>query len=360
MTTHTYLLRPYNLGELLDQAIRLYRRNFIKFLGIMAIIQVPLSLIQLAITLVMFQGVIPNAFDTSTPPDQLVGRMLGGSGATLLVGLISFILVQGLATAALTRAVADNYLGRETGILDAYQRISSRWVSVLGAIVLIVLLSIALLVWTIVPCIGWLSGLGMLLFTSTVILPLVAPIVVLEGLPAGASIRRAWELARRRFWWILGFVFILYLFAQFLISGPTFLVSTVMTLFVRESGNPYSLTGASTILQTLVTLVMSLLYLPLQLTAITLMYFDLRVRTEGFDLTVLAAEARGAEASGQQADIDALTTQAPAVTQSRLITWTEVGYFVIITLGFVILYAILLGILFGFFALVGLALPAGP
>jgi hypothetical protein len=348
MTTPATVLRPYSLGELLDQAIRLYRRNFVKFLGIMAIIQVPISLLQLLVSFFVFQGLAEVSMASTPPSEQLIARSLGGGGASLLLTILSFFLVQGLATAALTRSVADNYLGRQTGILDAYRRISSRWLSLVRAILLVGLLSLVLVIWTLVPCIGWVSGLGMLLFTSTVLLPLVAPIVILEGCSAVESIRRAWELARRRFWWILGFVFILFLFAQLLITGPGMLASTVLGMTVRQSGDYLRSTTTSTLIQSAVTLLMSLLYLPLQLTAITLMYFDLRVRTEGFDLTVLASEA-----SGQPADVDALTTQAPAISQTRLITWQELGYFVIITFIGIALYVVFIGIVFGFMSLIG-------
>lgn len=34
-------LRPLSLGQLFDQAIRLYRRNFWKFVGIIAVVQIP-------------------------------------------------------------------------------------------------------------------------------------------------------------------------------------------------------------------------------------------------------------------------------------------------------------------------------
>jgi len=67
--------------------------------------------------------------------------------------------------------------------------------------------------------------------------------------------------------------------------------------FVAAS-NPESLeqyTLLSTVIQTLVTMIFSLLYLPLQLTAMTVVYFDLRVRSEGLDLALQSTEAAGAK-----------------------------------------------------------------
>lgn len=47
MIQNTINLRPMRLVELLDAAFRLYRRNFWTFVGIMALMQVPISLLTL-------------------------------------------------------------------------------------------------------------------------------------------------------------------------------------------------------------------------------------------------------------------------------------------------------------------------
>jgi hypothetical protein len=64
------------------------------------------------------------------------------------------------------------------------------------------------------------------------------------------------------------------------------------------------------------------------------MYFDLRVRTEGFDLALLAASATG----DQVTDVAA---QAPPIGSGALVTWQEMGYFALIELAGVGLYCIL-------------------
>jgi hypothetical protein len=244
-------------------------------------------------------------------------------GIRLLLALITFILVQGVATAALTRAVADNYLGRRTDMLEAYQRVGGSWARLVGVIILMIFLYIALGIWFIVPCIGWVSGPGLMVYIAAVVGPLIAPVVVLENQGAGA-IRRAWELVRRRFWWSLGFMVILVLFNQLIIAGP----STLATLFLQyalknQSTESYNL--VRTLVSTLVSLGTSLFYLPLQLAAITLMYFDLRVRTEGFDLAVLA----GASPNG---DASVLASQPAPAVSTPLITGSELGNFVLLSL----------------------------
>ena len=47
-------LRPLRMGELLDHAIRLYRKNFFSFIGIISLVYVPISLLPLFSSLLMY------------------------------------------------------------------------------------------------------------------------------------------------------------------------------------------------------------------------------------------------------------------------------------------------------------------
>ena len=44
-TSAVPVLRPLRLGELLDQAVRIYRRNFLTFIGIIALVYIPYSVL---------------------------------------------------------------------------------------------------------------------------------------------------------------------------------------------------------------------------------------------------------------------------------------------------------------------------
>jgi hypothetical protein len=222
--------------------------------------------------------------------------------------------------------VADNYLGRKTGIVDAYRGIRGSWLTLLGALLFVGLIFFGLAIWWMVPCIGWFTGLGMIAFLMAAINPLVAPAVVLEGQGAIDAVRRAWSLARRRFWPLLGYVIILYLFSLLAVNGPVAIVSFALTgafrsisdpttqLVVRSDHSGAHLAGRDSDL------------LSLQMTAFTLIYFDLRVRTEGFDLALLTADT--------SASTDVIQVMAAPVPQSteRLITGQDLGNFAILTL----------------------------
>jgi hypothetical protein len=147
-------LRPLNLGELLDRIVRLYRQNFLTFIGIVAIVQVPVILIQLLFSLTSWGRAAQGGFD----PTFSTGRSteaLGGSLVNILIAILSLILVQGIGTAAMTRAIANNYMGRKTGITEAYRQIGDVWLPLIGALLLSGIVVIAVFVWWIVPCVGW-------------------------------------------------------------------------------------------------------------------------------------------------------------------------------------------------------------
>ena len=346
-------LRPRSLGELLDQAIRLYRRNFLKLTAVVALIQVPVTLLSLLFSLVIYSSSAmqlqePGAVYPDDPMEIFDANYFVGVGGGCGVGILSFFLVYGVLPAAMARSVADSYLGVSSGFFDAYRKIGSSWLRVLGALLIAFLVGIVLFIWLLIPCIGWMTGLGMWVFYLWAVVPLVTPIIVLEKQGVADALLRAWELTRRRFWWVMGFVFVLYLFNQLITSGPAFLLGLGIGALREVLTDSLGVTGLATlqtILQSLVTMAISLVSLPLQQVCMLLMYFDLRVRTEGFDLALQAEEATSDEMG---VDIEAVLAEAPAPARSGLITWTEIGQFSAVSLAGLVLavalYAVLAGI----------------
>ncbi len=331
-------LQPLSMPQLLDRAIRLYRSNFLIFIGIVALAQIPATAVNM---IGLWLAPAPETIGfspTATVTDmwlQIAESSGFGNNPWVWVGrLVTLLLVQ-LATAAMTKAVAENYLGHKIGLLDSYRKIGRSGFTLLLATFLGLFFILALVIWwIIVPCLGWLTGLGMIFFFGLVVLPLVAPIVVLERRSAGQAIQRAWDLGRRRIWWLIGFMLLLGLFGQLVVTGPAFL-----SVFLIESlvGSGINATTSSLIQQVIV-LLLNLIYLPLQLTCVTLLYFDIRVRTEGFDLAILALT--------DEVDAEAVQKTAPPLDKQLFPSWEEIGYFALITIAILVLYiALILGIL---------------
>ncbi len=345
-------LKPRGIGELFDQAIRLYRNNFLKFIGIIAVAQIPIQLLTLIVNVLTYgntMDLLSGSASSGSPEalSQMMGRFGPGMLGSIILAILSYVLVQGFAVAALTRAITGSYFGEEIGIEDAYRKIGGAWKSLLGAFLLLFVLDIVFLIWSLIPCIGWFTGFGILYFITMVITLLIAPIVIIERRSGSQAIRRAWNLARNRFWWLLGYTFLLTLFSLLIIQGP---VALMNGFFQSQIGSGLDSSRAYTyqlIAQSLVTLVLSLLYQPLQSACAIMAYFDLRVRMEGFDLAMMANQ------SGQQplAAFE-VASQAPSSSGSTsLVTWPEIGNFAILSLIFGLLYFFVILLVMGLGAL---------
>jgi hypothetical protein len=195
------------LGQILDRAIRLYRANFVTFIGIIALMLVPVSLLTLLVQVLNAPAALAAAESAANlgPNDNPFAAMAAmmsastGGGLALVLSLINGLLVGVVATSALVRAAASANLGIQLTIGQAYSATTKNWGNVLLTVILFSFLMIGLFVWTLVPCVGWLTGVGLILFFTTAVRPLVAVAVVLEGQDAVRAIRRAWDLTRRRF-----------------------------------------------------------------------------------------------------------------------------------------------------------------
>jgi hypothetical protein len=150
---------------------------------------------------------------------------------------------------------------------------------------------------------------------------------------------------------VLGYVLVLYLFSLLVVNGPAAIVSVALTGAFESMSDPTLQLLLRTIIQSLVSLVGILIYLPLQLTAFTLIYFDLRVRTEGFDLALLTMDASASTDIAQ-----AVTTPAPPPDE-RLITGQDMGNFAILTLAaaglYILFFSFIMGGIFFFASMFG-------
>jgi hypothetical protein len=131
------------------------------------------------------------------------------------------------------------------------------------------------------------EGVGMLLcgFPALAVMTwflVVAPVIGAEGLGPIAAMRRSARLTARRFWPVMGLSLLSGLVA-YLFSQALGLLPTVLTLFLGTDGVGWVLLAASGIFTSLITM-------PVVAAATVLIYLDLRVRTEGLDLELQAAE----------------------------------------------------------------------
>ncbi|MDQ2809865.1 MAG: hypothetical protein M3Z04_23550 [Chloroflexota bacterium] len=279
-------LRPREVGAILDTAVALYRHNFFTYVGIVALMQVPVSLVlTLANIWLLDPATIsrqPQAPAFNSSPDALqsynqaavawISDFLSRFLIILGIGVIGAVLIN-IATGALAWTIAEGYLGRRPTIRAAYQAVRPRLGSLTGAILV---LSLSFVIIFLPPLFLW-------IYISW---SFVSQVIVLEGRSMSAALARSWELVRGS-WWRVFAVVLLLLLIRLVVGLPVSLVSGVLVL----TNLPWAVQNIGTQFSSLL---LTLLYVPVQLAAMTLLYFDLRVRQEGFDLQ-MALDGRAAE-----------------------------------------------------------------
>ncbi|GAB4192214.1 MAG: hypothetical protein OHK0022_06320 [Roseiflexaceae bacterium] len=309
-------LRPMTFTDLIDASFRLYRSNFITFVGIVAVVQVPMVIAQIILQntlganyLRLLMSMSSTGGGSSVPfmGNDVLTSIIAYLVALLLLTFVQVLLLQTLCTGALARAISSSYLGQKIGIVDAYRFGMGRFLNLIGATVLVGLCNtLALAVVLGVP-----AGLvfaatqsgndpspaatiaALLLFLVLILVYVIAALViaarllfatqaiVLEDQGGISGLRRSWNLTQGSFWRIVGITALITLIVAIVAGIPAGVVSFLLNLFA--AGNLDRMLLAQTI-NLVLTYTGNILALPLQYGIFTLLYYDLRVRKEAFDL----------------------------------------------------------------------------
>jgi hypothetical protein len=276
------------LGELLDAAIRLFRGHWKTLMGIVALIQVPVTLLSQYVTN-RFQEpfVFPTQVNPNAPPE--LPTLEAGDFVGLASVVVLAVVVTPFLIAAITRAVADAYLGRDTSVGAAYRFALRRfgsllWVIFLEAVAIMVPLFLVAIV--VVTAVGPAGVLLLFLMIIPAILFyfrwVFAPTtVVVEDFRGSKALGRSWALSRGAFWKIFGTMFVAGLLVA--VVNAIFIVPATLLTSGSPGPNAWILPGILAAIASVVTA-------PFSTMIPVLLYFDQRIRKEGFDLAVLAEQ----------------------------------------------------------------------
>jgi hypothetical protein len=291
-----------SVGEWLDATFTMYRRNFALIASISAVVQIPYAL--LTWLLFTVTGVATfvrsplSSFGTPTTPaqaQQLLNSFLGVLAVTVSLLLVSLLIVVPLGEAATTRAVSDRYLDRPSSLLSAYRAALGRLRSLLAMILILIgayagslVLVIALVL--LLSAFGA-GGLGALLAVLALIALIPAlimvyvrtvvavPAIVLERVSGLRGLQRSWQLISGRFWPTFGRMALLGLIAGIISSviGAIFQVPVA----ALDPGNAF-------VFDQVGSAIAAVFVGPITYIGVTLLYYDIRIRKEGFDIEMLA------------------------------------------------------------------------
>jgi len=270
-------LRPLSLGEILDVSIKICLAHWRTLLKAVLVVVVP---VQIASTILTADYTVSSFdFSSSKTSDQTIDELnqyLGGVAISSLLQLCAVLL----ATAACFRAIAQAYLGETTD-----------WRSSLS---FALHLAPSLLLLTLLYVLGVLLGTAFFLAPGIwlyVAWAFAMPALLVEGLRGRKALRRSFELVQGRWWRTFGVIVV-----GFILAG---IISTVVQgafligIVVGADNDALVL-----VLATIAGIVGAAVSTPFQAALLTVLYFDLRVRKEGFDLELLAEGIAGSGPRG--------------------------------------------------------------
>ena len=279
-------LRPMSLGEVLDRTFNLYKNNFWLFAGITALPFFLLLIVQVGIAAV--SSAAANAPVTHAPPFSpgAIGGMIGGGALVMVL----YLLMIGAAHAATVFAVSDLYLSRPASIRGSFERVGWKVFRVLAVFFLIGL--ILAVGFVIVVAFGFairspgLMILGFILLIAPVIIlvcrmAVSIPAAMLEDLGAVRAMERSVHLTKGHVMQIF-VIFLLVLVATYV--AILVLQMPLLILMVTSAAAHKTPSFGLQVLQQLAAFVSQVLVGPIGTIAFSLMYYNLRVRKEAFDI----------------------------------------------------------------------------
>lgn len=270
-------LRPMTIVQILDASFRLYRENFLLFIGIMAVSLIPLMVADIISAGVMIQP-LPELEGEYSESD-LAHYDYENTSESLAVSMIFNLLIAFIAVplgrGALTRAVSDRYLGAPATFRKSYGALFSILGPYLGTTLLVALgLTIAAML-CLVPF--------LFLFPILAFVPMV---MVLEGKRGSDAMTRSMNLSAGHRWRIFGLGVLEIGLNVILNLSFGFLLDFVLP---SAFDSPWMVAAVSIGASHVLHLVLE----PLWTLAFILLYYDVRIRNEAFDLQVLAARSAG-------------------------------------------------------------------
>jgi hypothetical protein len=269
-------LHPMMFSDLLDGSFRLLKANLWTIVLVAAVFLIPVNLVAAFFQRDLLGGYgflefmqDPSLLEEAAGPGSSNAPLVGS-----LVAALATLLVTPFIGGATSMIVTASYLGGELRAGEAMRATGRRFLVLLAVFLLTGLLKLAGLV---VCLVGALVPMTLFLVTT--------PAVMVEETGPIQAMARSITLVRPRFWPVMAIGIGSGVLAGFLgniLAGPF----SIAALAIGYRWG-WILAAVGAILPALITT-------PFVSILATLVYFDLRIRNEGFDLQMIAAElARG-------------------------------------------------------------------
>jgi len=306
-------LRPLSLSDIFNGAVGYIRANPKATLGLTTIVVVITEILGLLLEIGPLSATDRLGAGTGEEMStSVIVESVASSLAGALATALAVILLSGMLTVVVGRAV----FGSPITIGEAWQKVRGRLLALIGlsALELVAALLLAgVVVLIIVGIAVGVNGAVALVVGIPLVLALVAAVaylftvlafapvaIVLERKPVMASISRSFALVRNHFWRVLGIRLLASLVASVVAAAVSvpFAIAGQVVLFDAQTGGPFFI---ATVLAAIGRAIGQILTAPFTAGVVVLLYTDVRIRAEAFDL-VLATGAAGGPGATETSD----------------------------------------------------------
>jgi hypothetical protein len=260
-------LRPLGIGEILDVAIKIFWRHKGTLARIVLVVVAPVTVLA---NLIQFSA-LPDedALNADTASNADISLAITGFFAAAVLGWIGTTF----ATAACFKAVGEAYIGEPPSWRSSLRFVGKRLHSVLWLVFLTTLVTIAGVLLCVIP--------GVYFFVA---FSVVMPVLLLEGLRGRRAMGRSRQLVKGRWWPAFALLAV-----GLIITGIVGAViqSLITAVTFTDTGND---TFVAFLVTTIGAVAAAIVTAPFQAAYTSVLYFDLRVRKEAFDLQLLAQQ----------------------------------------------------------------------
>jgi hypothetical protein len=275
-------VRPLTLGETLDAGMKIVRAQWRTLATVMVVVALPIQLLDLIIVAATTDVYEVGAALSSDSASSATAygdedAYVAGQLAIQLLGLVGYLI----GTVACYRAIADGHLGRPAEVADSLRFAARRAGTTLWLTLLLIVGLIAAFVALIIP------GIWLMVAWSVAI-----PVLLVEGRGGIGALKRSFELVRGCWWATFARVAVAFIMVMVVTGVLTFALLAPVIWLVDDTS------FGALVLEHVAKFAVSLVTTPFLAAVITLVYFDLRVRKEGFDPALPADGTGGAPIAG--------------------------------------------------------------
>ncbi len=250
-------LQPMSIGDILKRAVAFYKNNFPRFIGVI----LPGKIIVIAIALVVSKMLPFGGSTMGLPVESNISQHASNYPVIILTYFIEIIVI-----AAGAILISESFLAKEMSVVEAYQKVLARIFPLIGAAVASTLAISVGLFLCVVP------GLIAMVWYG-----LISQVVMIEGEGGLGALKRSKYLASGYFLKAFGIIVSVWIAEMLFLTIVSILATSAVKMSILQIAGCLS------------TLAFMLIE-PFKIVTITLLYYDLRIRKEGFDLEIMAQE----------------------------------------------------------------------